>query len=178
MKHLIFTLFLGLILFQSCDKEPVETCENCNFTCIDANETDVITNACIDNWECTFRVTDQSQIDLTEYEGRGSGVKNVFQMITFTQEDTMIADDEYNNILVFELDENQNSFSVEDSDLAHMNVHYRRVCFCSETDFIAVNSGCLQGEKQSDGTWFVQGKLNVSYSFGNVEVKVDAQFMN
>ena len=31
---------------------------------------------------------------------------------------------------------------------------------------------------QSDDTWFIQANLNISYSFGDVEMKVDAQFVN
>lgn len=44
--------------------------------------------------------------------------------------------------------------------------------------FKAITSGCMQGEKQSSGTWFVQGRLNVPYSWGNAVVKFDALFVN
>lgn len=180
MKNSILGFFLALILIQACNKddEQIPTCENCSFTCLDTNETDVISNDCINNWECTFKVTPQSKVDLGEYEGLASGDKNVFQMINSTQGDLGIADDEYTNILVFELDESQNSFSVEGNELKEMQVHFRRICFCSEVEFKEISSGCLQGEKQADGSWFVQGKINVSYSFGNNEVKFDAQFVN
>ena len=180
MKNSIFGFFLALILFQSCNKNEIQipTCENCNFTCLGMNETDVITNNCINNWECNFKVVPQSKVHLSEYQGLTSGNKNVFQMINSTQGDLGIADDEFTNILVFELDESQNSFSVEDSELEGMQVHFKRTCFCNEVEFKPVTSGCIQGEKQSDETWFIQGELNVPYSFGNVDVKFDAQFVN
>ena len=181
MKNLIFGCLLAFILFQSCHKneEQVATCENCSFTCLDSNETDVITNGCINNWECNFVVTPQSKVDITEYEGLGSGAKNVFQMINSTQGDVSIADDEFTTILVFELADSQDSFAVEDSELENMKVHFRRVCHCVEgVEFSAITTGCIEGEKQADGTWFIQGNLHILYSFGEVAIKFEAQFVN
>lgn len=187
MKKFTFGFLLILILNQACSKKGgqitnddnnVPTCENCDFTCLEINESNVITNNCLMNWECNFNVIPQSRVDLNEFEGLANGAKNAFQMIYSTQGDLAIADDEFKNILVFELAESQNSFSVEDAELEAMQVHFRRVCYCIETDFIPVTSGCIQGEKQLDGSWFIQGKLNLSYSFGDFDVKFDAQFVN
>jgi hypothetical protein len=179
MKTTILAISLAAFLMFNCDDETVDipTCDDCNFTCLDANAVDVITNACLDNWQCTFSVNPQSKVNTNEQEGLSGGNRNVFQMINNTQGAVDIADDEFTNILVFELDETQNSFSAEDNELEAMKVHYRRICFCSETEFKAVNSGCLQGEKQADGSWFIQGNLNVAYGFGIIEVKIDAQFV-
>jgi hypothetical protein len=179
MKTTILAISLAAFLILSCDDETVDipTCETCNFTCLDANEADVISNACLDNWQCTFSFSPQSKVNTNEQEGVSSGDQNVFQMINYTEGSEEIADDEFTNILVFELDETQDSFSAQDNELEAMKVHYRRICFCSETEFKAVNSGCLQGEKQADGSWFIQGNLNVAYGFGNIEVKLDAQFV-
>jgi hypothetical protein len=179
MKTIILALSLATLLLFSCDDKTVTipTCDDCNFTCLEANEADVITNACLDNYECTFSITPQSNVDPDEQEGVSSGDKNVFQMINDTEGSAAIADDEFTNILVFELDESQDSFSAEDNDLTGMQVHYRRICYCGETEFKAVNSGCLQGEKQADGSWFIQGNLNVAYGFGNIDVKLEAQFV-
>lgn len=179
MKNSVFVLFITLVLIQACNKEDerIPACENCNFTCLDMNETDVITNDCMNDWECVFKVIPQSKVDISENQGQINGDKIVFQMINDTQGDSGIADDEITDIVVFELDESQNSFSVQDSELEAMNVHFRRVCYCNETEFKAVTSGCIQGEKQLDGTWFVQSKLNVPFSGRIIEVKFDAQFV-
>ena len=105
MKYLIPGFVLTSLLFQACSKseEQIDTCENCSFTCLDINETDVISNDCIDNWDCNFMVTPQSKVDLDEYEGLTNGANNVFQMINSTLGELHIADDEFTNILVFEL---------------------------------------------------------------------------
>jgi hypothetical protein len=163
-----------MLLLHACSKEEVPICENCNFTCLGANEPDVITNSCIDNWECSFSIIPKSQVDRTS--GLTQGNKTVFRIINSTEGDTGIADDEFTNTLIFELDEAQNSFSVENDELGLLKVHYRQYCFCSETEFKAVMAGCLQGEKQSDNSWIIQGNLLVVYSKGNANVKFEAIF--
>ena len=181
MRNTILFLLSILVVLSSCskDKEKVLSCEDCNFTCLDQSEPNVYTNDCRDNWECSFKVFSQSSIDLDENLGVVSGDKNVFQMVRSTDGDDDIADDEFTNVLVFDLEEAQNSFSVEDGDLAIMRVHYRSICFCREVDFNAITTGCLQGEKQADGSWFVQGYIEgSSESGGSFEFGVDAQFTN
>lgn len=179
MKISLSGLSLAVLLLLTCeqDKISIPTCDDCNFTCLADNEADVITNACLDNYECTFLITAQSKVDTNEQEGVSGGDRNVFQMINDTEGSPQIADDEFTDILVFELDESQSSFSVEDNQLTGMKVHYRRICYCGETEFKAIDSGCLQGEQQADGSWFIQGNLNVTYGFGLVEVKLEAQFV-
>jgi hypothetical protein len=182
MKNTIFLLFFVLLLFQACNDDansnnPVPTCENCNFTCVETIDSTVFTNNCIDNWECSFQVVSASEIDINNANGYTNGNKNVFVMSNYTQGDSLIADDEYTYSLVFELDANQNSFSVENNDLANMNIHFKQICFCASVEFIPLTSGCLQGEKQADGTWLIQGNLVAPYNWGNVEVKFDASFV-
>lgn len=180
MKHVVFILLVVLCFFLSCDKQEVQVpnCENCNLTCIEPADTNVITNDCIDNWECSFKVIPNSVVSVNETQGVIAGNKTVFQMINSTQGSELIADDELADILVFELHESQSSFKLSGSDLAQMKVHFKRVCFCSEVEFKSVISGCIQGEKNSDGTWHIQGNLNAPYSFGSVHIKFDAQFEN
>ena len=161
---------------MACSKTDI--CENCNFTCLDMIEEDVITNNCVENWECSFKELPKSKVDISKFDGFTVGDKNVFQMSNDTEGDLGIADDEVSRVLVFELNENQNSFSAEDGELENMNVHFRRICYCPEVEFKKVTSGCMQGEKQTDGSWFIQGNLNVPYSFSNIEIKFDAQFAN
>jgi hypothetical protein len=178
MKYLTLGLLLAATLFSSCEKEEVKipTCEDCSFTCLDGSETDVITNGCMNNWDCSYTINSQAKVDIDSYDGLASGGKNVFQMLLSTEGAMEIADDELEIIMVFELDESQNSFALEGSELAAINLQYRRVCFCTETSFKAVELGCMQGEKQPNGSWFVQGDLIVPYSFEDVEVKFEAQF--
>jgi len=142
------------------------------------NENDVITNNCFDNWECSFNIFSQSKVDIDEVEGHTAGDKNIFQLTYSTQGDDGIADDEVYYTLVMELDALQNSFSAEGEELEDMNTHFRKACFCADVRYKTVTSGCIQGEKQSDGTWFIQGNLEMLESSEPIDVKFDAQFVN
>ena len=167
-----------LFLIHACNKDEVQipSCPDCPFSCLDPGDPDVITNNCMDNWDCSFTIIPRSKVDINEHNGYSGGNKRVFQMMNSTEGDLNIADDEITRILVFELSETQTSFSVDDDNLKDMGVFFITQCYCTEVEFKAVDSGCLQGEKQTDGSWFVQANLNVPYSFGDVVVKLDAQF--
>jgi hypothetical protein len=182
MKNITFLFLFAFLLFQACNNDHrifnnVPTCENCNFTCVESIDTNTFTNDCRNNWDCSFIVIDESKVDIDESPGYANGNKNVFLMSSYTEGNPAIADDEFTYNLVFELDDSQNSFSVENEDLKNMNVHFQRSCFCSFRDFMPLTSGCLQGEKQADGTWFIQGNLIATYDWGDIEVKIDAQFV-
>ncbi|MFK7972520.1 MAG: hypothetical protein AB8F95_19270 [Bacteroidia bacterium] len=177
MKNILFFLLLVAALFQACTAD-IPTCENCTFTCVKSTYSGILTNVCLNNWECEFNVIPQSEVDLEETEGLGSGEKIVFQMVNSTIGDPQIIDDEYTDVLVFELKSDQNSFSVEDDELKSMNVHFRKICYCVENQFKPVIVGCIQGEKQSDGSWRIQSNLTIPYSHGNQSVLVDALFSN
>ena len=174
MKNYHILLLYILFFLTACNNEPIKvmTCEDCNFTCVAPNQTNIITNGCIDNWECTFEVLSDSNVDLDQIFGTSNGNKVVFKMVRSTEGSVEIIDDEFTDILVFELDDSQNSFSVEDIELSNMRVYYRRICFCTDTAFKPITSGCLQGEKQVDGTWYVQGFFEDSFDFG-----LEAQFV-
>ena len=95
MKSTIFLFFLTFILLPACnDDEQIAKCEDCNFTCLDENESDVFTNECKGDWECTFKVFPDSKVEISEYGGQITGDENVFQMIVETQGDEAITDDE------------------------------------------------------------------------------------
>ncbi len=181
MKHLLIFLLLTTLLFHACnsDDDPrMPVCEACNFTCLDLSESEIFSNSCGANWVCSFKLNEQSQVDITDTRGFVDGIRNVFSMVNSTQGSLQATDDEITNTLVFDLGNIQSEFSSENEELAALNVHFKRVCFCAETNFKAVTSGCLQGEKQSNGNWFVQGDLTIPYSFGDIDVHIDAEFSN
>lgn len=163
MKDALFLFLFAAFIFQSCgNDDDIPTCENCHFTCLEANDPDVITNNCIENWECEFKVLPNSKIDPEHNGGVADGNKQVFKMAYHTLGSPNIADDELYNTLLLELDESQTSFSVEDAALGDLNVRFRQVCFCPSVNFEPVLSGCLQGEEQEDGTWVIQGLLEAN----------------
>ncbi|MEM9544930.1 MAG: hypothetical protein AAGA77_03110 [Bacteroidota bacterium] len=173
-KILLWVLFLGFL--SSCS-EDIPPCENCQFTCIDEMDDEhIITNDCRENWECNFNVIPDSNVDIEEAGGVKRGDKTVFKLNSSTPGVDGIADDQVTKNLIFELDSNQKSFDAEGSLLKRMKVHYQTICFCASIDFIEVSMGCMQGEGQADGSWMVQGSLEIPDSFGSFFVKFDAHF--
>lgn len=171
MKSILLLLLVCSVIFSCTSEEP-----KTNFTCLQETEEEVINNSCIDNWECNFTISLDSKVDIDEHFGKSTGNKMVFQMINETEGDLTIADDEYTIILVFEIDDTQANFSAQDAELEDMNVYYRRVCYCVETDFFPVTLGCLQGTEQPDDSWHVQGNLNSPLSHGTTRIRFDANF--
>ena len=178
-RSVIYSFVVGLLLLQACSSDDVgiPICEDCQFTCLDGSELNIITNDCIENWECNFNVLPNSKVDKNQVEGSASGSKNVFQIINRKPEGPDGADGEFTNILVFELDESQTSFSVEGSELSLLNIHFNRICYCSDVGFREFVTGCMQGEYR-ENTWYVQGNLIITFDFGDIEFKFDAKFVN
>ncbi len=177
MRNLRFLFLLLCFLTYACGKDTEEdlVCSDA-FTCLTPGDENVITNSCLDNWSCSFRRTANSEVNVDAPEGLVPGGQLVFQMINSTEGDPLIADDEFTHILVFEVDPSRDCFSAEGNQLADLRLHFRQICFCTEIAFVPVTQGCLQGQRQGDGTWRVQGDLTVAYRFGEVEVKLDAVF--
>lgn len=170
-----FAPLVFICLIASCINS-VPVCENCEFTCLDGTESDILTNDCLTDYECTFKILGDSEINIEESSGIGDGNKTVFEMITHTEGSPLIIDDEFTNTFIFELDASQESFSVENEELEAMNAHSRRICFCPNHDFYKLTQGCMQGEKQDDGTWFIQADLIQPEELGEVELKFELQF--
>ncbi len=176
LLQLIPLLAIALLLSCNNDDLQIPICEDCNFTCLDTNATEVFTNSCQDNWECNYKTKSRSKVDLIEFEGISDGENVSFQFIFSTDGDPVIADDEYTGILVFETSTNEESFLAEDAQLKEMNAAFRRICFCDQKEFIEIEFGCLQGKKVEDNSWFVQGELTVLFSDTSFILKFDAYF--
>lgn len=182
MQKSIFLIF-SLILLFSCNDDDVSIpifCEgeNCDFDCItDLIPTEVFTNDCLDNFDCSYKLFENSKVD-TDVNSLGvkNGDKNVFQVIISTIGDPAIADDEFTNVLVFELDASQESFMIENAQLEDVKANFQRRCFCSDVDFRPVKMGCIQGKLLSSGIWAIQGNVEIEYDWGNLPVLFEAEF--
>lgn len=171
-------MLVCLLILIACGSDPIATCEGCAFTCISAEEADVVDNTCGENWDCSFTVFSNSKVAIDDDLGKGRGSKKFFLFTNSTEGDPGILDDEFEYYLIFDLDESQTSFSVQDAELERLNVHYRILCFCMELEFNPVIEGCMQGEKQIDGSWLIQGSIMTPLKIGASELKFDARFEN
>lgn len=176
IRLLYGVLFITLIITNACDKEEIPSCPNCAFDCLSGQESEILGNNCRENWDCAFGMHTQSMVDTNRESGFRPGANTVFRMVSSTEGDPGIADDELTQVLVFELDDSLTSVSVEGVELKQLNMYYRALCYCVDTDYKEIRNGCLQGEKQADGSWYFQGHLIAEYSFGEEELKFEARF--
>ena len=182
MKALLYCLTLaGACLLLQCDRADDPTlpvCVDSSPTCLVGDEPDVLSDACRDNWTCSFLVRPAARVDLAADLGVAPGLRTVLQMVNRTEGHPGIADDEFTNVLVVEVPAGRRSFSADDGGLADLKIFYRSICYCANSAFVPVSSGCLRGELQADGSWSVQGSLLIDYDSYEQAVYVDARFRN
>ena len=166
-----------ILFFFSCNNFSLPPqCEDCGFICLQEGELNVFTNICPLGFTCEYNVYTNAKVDISEPSGIGKGRNTVFEMITYTEGVINIADDEVRRTMVFEIPADQRTFYVSPGDLSKTNAFLKSECFCLNTDFVPAGIGCLAGEKQANGIWFLYGKIAFPYSYGNEEVKFEARF--
>ncbi|MCB0518819.1 MAG: hypothetical protein H6577_19040 [Lewinellaceae bacterium] len=178
--------FLALAIFSlllsNCDKnDKLPECPQCDFTCLDGSEPNVFSNDCKDNWDCLYRLHENSQLNyvLEEYFDQvniNAGNKLVFETNLSTLGEANIADDEVTDFLYFEIDPSQESFAAEGDELDLLNVRFQQQCFCANVHFRKPASGCMQGQKIDDSHWKIQANLVIEYDSWTQEVRVDAVY--
>ena len=94
-------------------------------------------------------------------------------MVVFNEGSPNVADTGFRASVFFELGAEMNSFSADDDQLQVLNLYIDRSCFCVGAGAQPITSGCMQGERQEDGSWFVQGNLLDPITG---EIKFDAFF--
>ena len=156
-----------IVSITSCIKnneEVPELCPDCNFTCLDETDSEIINNNCDDNQTCSFSIYPDASLNLIDQAAMNwkSGNKDVFLFSIYTDPDPNIVDEESTILLGFELPSDQTSFSLEGSQLNDINLHSQRLCYCAGIPFHKVEKGCLQGKQQSNGSWWVQGNLVIT----------------
>jgi hypothetical protein len=148
---LLSLLFCTVFLSLRCDKEDnLPECPNCDFTCIPQGEPDVVTNDCKNNFTCQFELHPDSKLDYSD-ENFDSYIKSgnnlVFRLYLHTDGAANVADDEFTDLLYFEIDPSAESFSAENDNLDLLNVRFQQLCFCADVKTKKPSSGCMQGQR-------------------------------
>ncbi|NAS31943.1 hypothetical protein GTQ40_13230 [Flavobacteriaceae bacterium R38] len=77
--------------------------------------------------------------------------------------DNSIADDEIDELIVFEVDPNSNSFSYSGQDFIDNNAYYSRSCFCLPVGAVQIQTGTISGTRISNQEWSIV--INVTIDF-------------
>lgn len=183
-KYHCYLILLVCSVFAAagCDeKDKLPECLDCDFTCIPQGTTNVVTNDCKSNFACDMELHPASKLDYSD-DNSGNYIKSgsnlVFRMHLHTDGEVNIADDEFTDLLYFEIDPATGSFSAENDELDLLNVRFQQLCFCADVSPKKPASGCMQGQKLDENHWKVQANLTIDYGIFPKEVKVEAVFQN
>ncbi len=169
-------LYLFAILFCfSCVGDLPFECEECGFKCLEGDRKNIGTNNC--SWfdDCGFLFYPDSRIDVTKSNGIGPGSNNIFEFKT-----TLFAIEgirpEIVKTLIFESDPAIRTFELNGAGFKSLNVHFKQECVCGDVKLTPVEEGCIAGEQQATGIWFIYGKVMVNTPSGEEEMKFEARF--
>lgn len=174
-KLIILISFVGIIC-SACNKS-IPSCDSCSFNCISEIDNEVISSEkCPNEYECTFQIIKDSEIDYSSANGIVSGGKSfIIEIVSFTQGSVDIADDEFTNRILLEIPNNQESFDLDGENLELLKPSFQRICFCGDVSLKPFTSGCLQGELIND-VWNVQGSLFIDYYANGSEMNLMFDF--
>lgn len=136
-----------------------------------------------DSDEEFFTFKTNSQIVLTEF-GEGQYFANVEQgeNLVFiyrfvADDDPDIADDEYSERVIFEIDKESTSFNFSGEDLDQTNMYFNNFCFCPDIGSIQILEGTAEGLKLNNGKWRIS--LDVSFEINQniVERQIQGVFV-
>ena len=147
-KHGILIL---LIVLLGCDKDD-GTLENC----ID-NNPEFIPETISDAGFHQLAVYPNSTINYNPYEiGIGNGDKTVFYFSYSEDPLPMAIDDEFQEVIAFEIDSNMEEFLISGRDLNKSSALYGNLCFCAVAGYFPITSGCIKGERINENEWQVE----------------------
>lgn len=125
-------------------------------------------NAFCPDGECTYTLFNESGINLVNSPDAGvqatvvPGDFRVFQYEYHYNDNPGIADDEFNDILLFQLDPDLTEFTLTGkSELESASVVFKRLCYCFAVQFYNATDGTITGKKISDGVWRISINVEI-----------------
>ena len=150
-------LFLAVLLFASCNKiEEIGSVDYSGDNCIDNNESFQPVDIPETDEHYHLDIFNNSEIDLSEYNNEATivaGDKIVFKYRYSKDDDPMIMDDEYSEVITFEVDTTITDFIISGENLSRANAVYGNLCYCFNGGYFLISNGCIKGTKLNDLEW-------------------------
>lgn len=106
----------------------------------------------------------------------GDGDKLVFQYRFIQPSDPQLPDSGYSESIVFEIDPTLTEFSFSNDQLATINAYFRSVCFCDNTESIAITVGTISGERVNAESWAINIDVEVILGSNTLSQNIDGIF--
>ncbi len=123
-----------------------------------------------DDGEVEFIFYENAALDVQENDGRVyfeqvEGDQLVFKYEFIADDNPMIADDEYGEIVWFSVDPDQDTFEIHANNFKRNDALFGRMCFCVDGGFHRIDEGCIFGKKTSETTWEVAFAIQTNTGF-------------
>lgn len=148
MKRVYFTSFIFLSLLFSCDTS-------------DDSITDAIT-------KYTYTTNSQivtEEIDDLTFAKIEEGDNLVFKYLFTRSQDDDISDDEYSEVIIFQIDANAEEFDFTNDELASVFTYFDQYCFCPYYGSIQIIDGNISGVKVDSQNWDIT--IDVTFSIND-----------
>ncbi len=174
-------IIMALIIFCGCEKNENDGKINysgCN--CIDNNENFqpvVISNN--DYYQFTFNR--DSKIHIYIYNnsisaGIESGSNLVFQYKYLFDDDSVIIDDEYSEIIKFEIESGIDNFIISGDDLKKSNAVVGVFSLLPDGGYHWITSGCIKGVKINENEWQIDMNIIAKREYGDFSKMISERF--
>ena len=131
----------------------------------------------------TFSYFENSRINIYEDKNKLNaaviepGDKIVFQFRYRKKDDPMIIDDEFTQLIQFEIDSKVSEFVISGIDLKKCNAVVAYLCFCPYGGFHYATDGCIQGTKLNDQSWEIKMHLKGKLENGSIDELIKHEFI-
>lgn len=178
MKNYISLFFV--FLFLSCSNGDSVPSYDFDENCIDDNAEFVAENL-TNNRELNLFFHANSSIVTEKDESNSTakieaGDKIVFEYYYVYADADMIADDEYNESILFEIDSDLDHFLLSESEFDDANGIFGSWCFCPEVGYRTIDHGCIKGVKISETEWQIDINIEIVGEYGSVSKMISEVF--
>lgn len=176
--RLLYSLLIGLALISfSCEKkEPGElpACLSQFGEFIPDNEPRDGIAAFEFYADAKLVITDQE--DWFSFE-KVSGDHLVFKYEFVYDDAPDIIDDEYSEVVWFEVNPEGDSFEIDLSDFEQYKGLYGRLCFCVDGGWHKISDGCIYGKKIKDNTWNISMAIQLATNLQTYTRMIQSDFV-
>jgi len=135
------------------------------FLCSCNSDDDSITDEVIQHtYSTNSKIVTQDVNDIT-FADIEEGDNLVFKYRFTASQDNDIADDEYGERIIFEIDVNATEFSYSDDELESILTFFNQYCFCPNIGSIQILNGNISGTKIDSQNWNID--IDVTFEMGN-----------
>lgn len=174
-------LVIVFIVLLSCEKNNNTAIDYSGNNCID-NNPDFVPEEIQDseNYKLVFYTNSSINVFENEAEINNAVIEPgkfiVFQYRFNNNDDPLIADDEYTEILQFEIDPELERFTISGNSLKQSRAVYGEFCFCLDSGFLWITDGCIKGKKINSTRWQIEINISAKTKTGKLTKMLSGTF--